>query len=115
MKEIQELFKDAPIDLDNKEVSIKKIKDLVASTYGVSVKAIDSRQRFAKITIARHVAMFLVKDILGESLNKIGKQFGNRDHSTVLKGIRKIEGHLEKDKNFKRQLETMKLKVFPNN
>lgn len=115
MKDIQDLFKDAPAELSTKEVSVKRIKELIGAKYGVSVKAMESKQRFAKVTTARHVAMFLTKDILGDSLNKIGKQFGGRDHSTVLKGIRKIEQHVKTDKNFKKQLEMIKLKIFPNN
>lgn len=63
----------------------------VAAEYGLVSDHIKSPTRTAQIVRARQIAMFLVREITGQSFPWIGKQFGGRDHTTVLWGVRKTE------------------------
>lgn len=66
----------------------------VARFYGVSVNDLKSDRRTANVVRPRHVAMHLVKHLTGKSLPTIGRLFGDRDHTTVLHAVRRIEARL---------------------
>lgn len=69
----------------------KLIMRLVAHDFGVTVAQIQGKKRIANITIPRHVAMFLIRDMCGDSYPAIGRRFF-ADHSTVISachGVRK--------------------------
>jgi len=69
---------------------VGEIKTLVASTYGVTEADLDSRSRAAEFVWPRQVAMYLSREVLGEPLPSIGRQFGGRNHSTVLNACRRV-------------------------
>jgi chromosomal replication initiator protein len=71
--------------------SIEKIQDLVANYYGISRRDIVSKSRRARLARARQVAMYLCRNYGNCILADIGAAFGNRDHSTVLHSLKKIE------------------------
>jgi len=93
------------------EITVQKIKNVVAQNYGISVKSIDSRLRMANIVKARHVAMFLTGEILKKNYSEIGVAFGGKDHTTVLHAFKKINDLLEKDKIFKKTLTKIKKEI----
>ncbi len=66
------------------------ILDETASYFGLTRDDLTSKSRSRPLTTARHVAMYLLRECTGLSLIKIGEQF-DRDHTTVLHGIKKIE------------------------
>jgi chromosomal replication initiator protein len=76
--------------------SIEKIQDLVANYYGISRRDIVSKSRRARLARARQVAMYLCRNYGNCILADIGAAFGNRDHSTVLHSLKKIEEGIEK-------------------
>lgn len=81
--------------------SLKKIHDIqreVALHFNVSVNEIISRRRATQIMLARHIAMYLSRELTTRSLPDIGRMFGNRDHTTVLYAARKITRLFETDK-----------------
>ena len=59
--------------------------------FGLETDDLVSKSRSRPLTTARHVAMYLLRELTGLSLIKIGEHF-ERDHTTVLHGIKKIEG-----------------------
>ncbi len=63
----------------------------VAKFYKVRVADMRSERRTDDIVLPRHIAMHLVKIMTGKSLPFIGKQFGDRDHTSVLHAVRKIK------------------------
>ncbi|MEI7888863.1 MAG: chromosomal replication initiator protein DnaA [Actinomycetes bacterium] len=69
---------------------VGEIKTLVASTYGVTEADLDSRSRAAEFVWPRQVAMYLSREVVGEPLPSIGRQFGGRNHSTVLNACRRV-------------------------
>ncbi len=66
------------------------ISRTVAKTFSLSVADLKSHSRKQSIVLARGVAIYLNRRLLGKSFIKIGQQFGNRDHSTVMHSYRKI-------------------------
>ena len=67
----------------------------VSKKYGVSVEDIKSKKRTDSIAKARHIAIYLIKEIIEEiSLNDIGKIFGDRDHTTVHASLKKVNNDI---------------------
>lgn len=111
MNALKDLFKDVPTS-NLGSLNVKKIKEVVADKYGVNVKLIDGRARVSNISNARHVSMYLTKEILGHSLIQIGAEFGGKDHTTVMSAIKKIESNILNNKEFKKQIEILKNEVL---
>lgn len=73
------------------------IKRVVAHHYDVRLSDITSARRNANIVWARHVGMYLAHDLTNLSTPVIGRQFGGKDHTTVLHAVRKLSGMIEAD------------------
>ncbi|MGT2949517.1 chromosomal replication initiator protein DnaA [Streptococcus devriesei] len=92
-------------------IPIEEIQKQVGKFYGVTVKEIKSTKRTQNIVLARQVGMYLAREMTDNSLPKIGKEFGGRDHSTVLHAYNKIKNMLAQDDSLKIELETIKNKI----
>ena len=77
-----------------------RLKSLIASRFGVTVKEINSRTRRGEVVNARHVYHTLCKYLLRMSLFKTGLTTG-RDHATALNSIRKVHGYYQTDTSFR--------------
>ena len=86
-------------------VTVEKIIDEVARTFGTTVEEIRSSRRSANISSARQVAMYVVREITQMSMVAIGKEFGNRDHSTVVYAIQQVEKNIRRDAKTKATVE----------
>tara|TARA_B100000886_G_scaffold9457_1_gene6080 strand:+ start:8400 stop:9707 length:1308 start_codon:yes stop_codon:yes gene_type:complete len=86
----KETLKDL-ISLHNRLITIENIQKSVASYYKIRVADILSTKRDKCITLPRHIAMAISKDITSHSLPSIGDAFGGRDHTTVLHACKKIK------------------------
>jgi chromosomal replication initiator protein len=73
------------------EIAAGVILEETSSYFGLQPDDLVSKSRSRPLTTARHVAMYLLRELTGLSLIKIGDHFA-RDHTTVLHGIKKIEG-----------------------
>ncbi|ATZ18387.1 chromosomal replication initiator protein DnaA [Williamsoniiplasma somnilux] len=111
MSVVTELFKDIPTS-NLGILNVKKIKEAVAEKYGISIKLMEGKARVQNIVNARHVAMYLTKDILDHSLAQIGTEFGGKDHSTVISALKKIQAEIAKNKEFKKIIEILKSKIL---
>lgn len=95
----------------NMVISIEKIQIEVGNFYGVSVKELKGAKRVQNIVHARQVAMYLARELTDNSLPKIGKEFGNRDHTTVMHAYNKIKSMLAEDDNLEIELTTIRNKI----
>ena len=77
------------------ESSIGKIQKIVADFFKITVEDLKSKKRSNNIAYPRQIAMYLCRMETSETLDKIGLEFGNRDHSTVIFGCEKIEKELK--------------------
>jgi len=77
--------------LQERLMTIEQIQKTVAEYFKIRVSDILSAKRDRKITLPRHIAMHLSKELTSHSLPSIGDAFGGRDHTTVIHACRKIE------------------------
>lgn len=84
------------------------IKKTVAEYYHIKATDLESKRRDQSITHPRHIAMYLCQSMLNMSLSDIGKEFGGRDHTTVLHGCKKIQASLENDYNLEKSINEIK-------
>jgi len=84
---------------------LNKIAKKVSAYYNCNLNELKSRCRLKSITLARHVAMYLMKKYTDLSLIDIGFFFKRKDHSTVIHAIEKIENFKSLDSKFNKDLE----------
>jgi chromosomal replication initiator protein len=94
-------------------LTIEEIQRIVADHYKIKVTDLKSSSRANPIKIPRQVAMFLIKKYLEVSLVEIGKAFGDRDHTTVINSIGRIEDQQTKDSKLANDLNALH-KVIQN-
>ncbi|NMB18247.1 MAG: chromosomal replication initiator protein DnaA [Erysipelothrix sp.] len=80
-----------------KELDPKTIKRIVADYYGLTITQLVGKSRTKAISNARHIAIYLIRKHLDLAYNKIGEEFGKRDHSTIISACDKIEKGITKD------------------
>ncbi len=82
------------IPLDDNQITIDRIIEVVASSYRVSPSDIKSDSRTKTVSEARHVAIYLIRELLNSSYKEIGKELG-RQHSTIISSYKKIKKEIE--------------------
>ncbi len=82
-------------------VTITNIQKIVAEYFKIRVSDLSAKSRSRQITRPRQIAMALAKELTHHSLPEIGKEFGGRDHSTVIHACRKVSELVEEDPRIK--------------
>lgn len=80
-------------------ISIEAIQKKVAEHYDLRLADMTSKRRPENIAFPRQIAMFLSRQLTGNSLSSIGESFGGRDHGTVLHACRLVKDRMEVDSN----------------
>lgn len=106
-----EAFKNNPQIHVNDEVTPNKIKKVVCNYYNITKKQIESKSRTADIANARHIAIYLCREILDMPFKKIGYEFGNRDHSTIMSSYDKMIKMVDKKESYQKALYQIKEKL----
>ena len=83
---------------DSGQITPTMILEETAGYFVVSVEEIQGASRSRNLTRARQIAMYLCRELTDLSLPKIGKEFGGRDHTTVMHAERKIKQLLGEDR-----------------
>lgn len=91
-----------------KAVTAQSIMDAVSQRYNVTVADLQSKKRSKEYTLPRQIAMYLIREMTGLSTTAIGRELGDRDHTTVMHGCEKVSDMLAQDPTFKRNIEEMK-------
>ncbi|MDI3283237.1 chromosomal replication initiator protein DnaA [Polyangium sp. 15x6] len=107
-------FARAEITAATPRASIMSVEDIQrAVCHHFHLRSIDltSKDRHKSIAFARHVAMYLCKQRLKVSFPEIGRAFGNRDHTTVMSAVRKIEAQRDTDPQVRAHLEALERKL----
>jgi chromosomal replication initiator protein len=95
----QDVLKDVFPQGEAAAVSIEKIQELVCERFGVHLNELTGDRRSQNIVYPRQVAMYLSRELTDSSLPKIGKQFGGRDHTTVIHATSKIARLIREDRS----------------
>jgi chromosomal replication initiator protein len=80
-------------------VTITRIQETVSDRFGLSVTELVSPRRSQAVAYPRQVAMYLSRELTDSSLPKIGKEFGGRDHTTVIHATSKITRLINEDRS----------------
>jgi chromosomal replication initiator protein len=80
-------------------VSIERIQELVCDRFSVTMSELTGEKRSQNIVYPRQVAMYLSRELTDSSLPKIGKEFGGRDHTTVIHATSKIARLIREDRS----------------
>ncbi len=109
----EEALKDLISPDDKKQVTPELIIDVVAEHYNITSADIYSINKSRNIAFPRQVAMYFCRKLTDNSLAEIGKLLGNRDHTTVLHGIDKVEKTMKKDLSLQNTIEVLNKKINP--
>ena len=93
------------------KVSEQKILSVVSAYYSLSVAQITGKIKSGNIVNARHVAIYLFRDLLDLPLKKIGAIFGGRDHTTIMHSIEKIDKLLKTDEQTQTAIKELKTRL----
>ncbi|AGR41705.1 chromosomal replication initiator protein DnaA [Spiroplasma diminutum] len=93
------------------EITVQKIKNVVAQNYGINVKSIDAKNKVSNVVLARHVSMYLTNELMKKNYSEIGILFGGKDHTTVINACNKVKKSLAEDKIFKNVLKKIKKEI----
>src|SRR4051812_49952709 len=95
----QDVLKDVFPQGEAAAVSIERIQELVCERFGVQLDELTGDRRSQNIVYPRQVAMYLSRELTDSSLPKIGKEFGGRDHTTVIHATSKIARLIREDRS----------------
>ena len=91
----------------DRRITIEEIQKRVAEQWGIRLTDMTSARRSRNVARPRQVAMYLAKHFTDRSLPEIGRMFGNRDHTTVMHGVRRVTELMAEDPDFREQVELM--------
>jgi chromosomal replication initiator protein len=110
----ESLLRDLVASGEPRRIRIEDILKIVSRHYGVSRNDILSERRHRSVVWPRQIGMYLAKQMTARSLPEIGRRFGNRDHTTVLHAIRKIECQISANAQLKDEIEDLKKQLGPD-
>ena len=109
----EQALKDIVAPNENKQITADYIISMVAEHFNVSTADLCGNKRSSKIVMPRQVAMYLCREILAIPLKNVGQYLGNRDHTTVMHGVEKIEKELQNNEQLQNTIDTLKKKINP--
>jgi len=90
------------IDTQVRKITIEAIQRMVAEHFGMRVAELKQKNNSRAVVVPRQIAMFLAKQMTEASLPEIGRQFGNKHHTTVMHSIGKIDEERRRDTDLNR-------------
>ena len=111
--ECKKILKDF-INYNKKSIDIETIQKIVANHFNLNLQEMLSARRSRSLARPRQIAMYLSKQQTTNSLPDIGRKFSNRDHTTVIHAVKKIETLIIKDNEIKQNVEEIKNKLLKN-
>ena len=110
----EEALKDLISPDSRREITPELIIDIVAEHFNIKSEDILSQKRSADIVYPRQIAMYLCRQMTTNTVQSLGKAFGNRDHTTILHGADKINKMVISDENTKSAIDILIKKINPS-
>ena len=107
----EQVLKDIISPNDKKIITPETIINMVAEQFDITPADIIGNKRSSKIVYPRQIAMYLCRNMLDIPLTQVGSYIGNRDHTTVIHGINKIQDELETSEQTQKIIATLKKKL----
>ena len=106
-----EALKDTINKGTSEKANILKVQKVVADYFQISVDDLKSKKRSASIAFPRQIAMYLSRTILNESFERIGLEFGGKDHSTIMYSCDKIKNEIDTNTEIRNSIEEIKKNI----
>jgi len=90
-----------------RKVTISLIKEKVARFHGITQKELEGQRRDQRLTVPRQIAMYLACDLTNASLPQIAREFGKKDHTTVMYARDKVKKQMERDPEFRSKVRSV--------
>ena len=97
-----------------KELTVSSIKEVVARNYSLSTDKLEGKSRKKEIARARHIAIYLARELTDSSFPALGKKFGGRDHSTIMHSHKKIDSMIEDTPLLYEEIKELKEEISSN-
>ncbi|WP_288639152.1 chromosomal replication initiator protein DnaA [uncultured Lentilactobacillus sp.] len=105
---VYEALRGLKLSKDNRELSIVDIQNKVANYFHISINDLKGKKRMKSIVMPRQIAMYLSREMTNNSLPKIGKEFGGKDHTTVIHACDKIAEIIKLDSDLRKEISDIK-------
>jgi chromosomal replication initiator protein len=105
---VEAIIRDLVLGIEPRRIKVEDILRIVSRHFAVSKADILSDRRHRSVVRPRQIGMYLAKQLTSRSLPEIGRRFGNRDHTTVLHAIRKIDKEMGDNPHLKEEIEELK-------
>ena len=110
----EQVLRDIISPNEKKVITPEFIIDTVADHFDITPYDIVGSNRSSKIVFPRQIAMYLCREMLDAPLTGIGKMMGDRDHTTVMHGIEKIEKEMSAKDSVRNTVDILKKKINPS-
>jgi chromosomal replication initiator protein len=90
-----------------RERSVGEIQQATCELFGITLEELLSSSRTPSISWPRQLAMYLARELTGESLPAIGRHFGGRDHTTVMHACRRTSARIDSDESSRELVEKL--------
>ena len=114
LSEIKIILKDL-LNLTENKVTIDLIQTIVCKFFKISKNEMLSSRRSRYLVRPRQTAIYLTKILTSKSLPEIGREFSNRDHTTIIHSVKTIEKLKEKDPEMVQNINKLKNQILYNN
>lgn len=108
MDSAEAITRDLIQGIEPRRIKIDDILRIVSRHFSVSRSDILSQRRHRSVVWPRQIGMYLAKQLTSRSLPEIGRRFGDRDHTTVIHAIRKVDKELEANAKLREEVEDLK-------
>jgi len=113
LSEVKIILKDL-LNLSENNVTIDQIQSLVCKYFKISKNEMLSSRRSRYLVRPRQTAIYLTKILTSKSLPEIGREFSNRDHTTIIHSVKTIEKLKKNDLELNTSIDTLKNKILYN-
>ena len=97
---------------NKKTINVESIQNMVANYFNLNIQEMLSARRSRSLARPRQIAMYLAKQHTTNSLPDIGRKFSNRDHTTVIHAVKKIDDLMKKDNEIRQSVNEIKKKIL---
>ena len=111
VEEVSELLKNHFSGGAMKRLTVGDIQKQVEQYYDVSHADLVGQKRSRKIVYARQIAIYLSRMMLNQSYSYIAKNFGNRDHTTIMYSVTNVEEKMKENRELREEIENIKRKI----
>ena len=102
-----EVLKNAVAQAPMHRITIPLIKERVAKSHALSVKEMDNPRRDQRLAAPRHIAMYIAAELTDCSLPQIAREFGKKDHTTVMYARDKVKDLMERDEVYRNKVRSL--------